>query len=64
MIDSPAASRSAIEDCRHLSQSPTAQLDEATMGRMWWSEPATPPDRDTERHVVYELVVDERGVVM
>jgi hypothetical protein len=31
---------------------------------MWWSEPATPPDRDTERHVVYELVVDERGVVM
>src|SRR5215211_6699328 len=27
---------------------PAAQLDEATTGRKWWSEPMTPPDRDTE----------------
>jgi hypothetical protein len=46
-----------------LTTSPTAQLGEATKGRMWWSEPATPPDRDTEACGL-ELVVDERGVVM
>jgi hypothetical protein len=42
--------------------SPAAQLDEATTGRKWWSEPMTPPIV-TLSEVVYEFSDLERDVL-